>query len=44
MFRIAHKASVCRHAAFESSMRRLDEVGRMLYGWRQRVAGKGAPR
>jgi hypothetical protein len=35
LFRLARGAGVCPRSVFESSMRNLDEVGRMLHGWRQ---------
>lgn len=38
LLRIALKGSVCPHGVFESSMRGLDEVGRMLHGWRSGLA------
>ena len=38
LFRLAHGARVCPHNVFESSMRALDETGRMAHGWRTRAA------
>ena len=40
LFRIARGARVCPSTAFETAMRSLDETGRMLHGWRERL---GAP-
>lgn len=39
LFRIALRAGACPHRVFESSMRTMDEVGRMLHGWRTAVSG-----
>lgn len=41
LFRLALSARACPFTVFESSMRALDEVGRMLHGWREAL---GAPR
>ena len=35
LFRLAKAARVCPRSVFESSVRSLDEVGRMLHGWRE---------
>ena len=40
LFRLAKGARVCPHTVYESSMRSLDEVGRMLHGWRTSVGGR----
>jgi hypothetical protein len=40
LFRLALRARACPHRVFESSMRSLDEVGRMLHGWRSALSGK----
>jgi hypothetical protein len=34
LLRLAHGARACPAATFESALRALDEVGRMLHGWR----------
>ena len=39
LFRLAKGARVCPHNVYESSMRSLDEVGRMLHGWRTGLGG-----
>ncbi|MEM7199624.1 MAG: four helix bundle protein [Planctomycetota bacterium] len=41
LLRLAVALHACPHAAFESAMRRFDEVGRLLHGWRRR--GAAAP-
>lgn len=34
LLRLAHGAQVCPMSTFEGALRGLDEVGRMLHGWR----------
>lgn len=34
LFRLARGSSACPFAVFESSMNAIDEVGRMVHGWR----------
>ena len=41
LFRISRAANPCSRSHFEGAMRRLDEIGRMLHGWRTRLAGQG---
>lgn len=41
LFRLARERSVASAQTFESFMRRIDEVGRMLHGWRTSLAGRG---
>ncbi len=40
LLRLALRAGVCPHNVFESSMRSVDEVGRMLHGWRSTLRHK----
>ena len=40
LFRLAKGARVCPFNVYESSIRSLDEVGRMLHGWRTSIGGK----
>ena len=42
LFRLALGAGACPRRVFESAMRNLDEVGRMLHGWRSALGEKGA--
>ena len=39
LFRLAQGAGACPFKVFETSMRALDECGRMLHGWRQGIGG-----
>jgi hypothetical protein len=41
LFRLAHVARVCPAATYESAARALDEVGRMLHGWRASLEHRG---
>ena len=43
LLRLALRAHACPHKVFESSMRQLDETGRMLHGWRQTLRQTKAP-
>lgn len=43
LLRIARATGVCPHTTFESALRQLDEVGRMLHGWRSAVGGVPEP-
>ena len=43
LLRLALGAKACPFNAFESSMRALDEVGRMLHGWREAASAAKAP-
>ncbi|MCC6782448.1 MAG: diversity-generating retroelement protein Avd [Planctomycetes bacterium] len=40
LFRTAHEARVQPAPGFESAMRRVDEVGRMIHGWRQAIGAR----
>ncbi len=40
LFRLAKGARICPFNVYESAMRSLDEVGRMLHGWRTSIGGK----
>lgn len=40
VLRLALAAGVTSQRGFESALRGIDETGRMLHGWRQRVAGR----
>ncbi len=40
LLRMARSTEACPARTFEQGMRRLDEVGRMLYGWRRTLAEK----
>jgi hypothetical protein len=41
LLRLAHAARHCPARHFEGTVQRLDEVGRMLHGWRRHVHGEG---
>lgn len=41
LLRLARRASACSASVFESAMRALDEVGRMLHGWRTALREPG---
>lgn len=38
LFRLARRAQVCPSGVHETSVRSLDEIGRLLSGWRRRLA------
>ena len=40
LLRLALAARVMPERGFETAMRRMDEVGRMLHGWRQTLRGR----
>jgi hypothetical protein len=40
LFRLARARTIESAENFERAMRRLDEAGRMLHGWRERMAGR----
>jgi hypothetical protein len=45
LLRIARGAGACAAPCFEGALRRIDETGRMIHGWRSRLAaGRAAPR
>ena len=37
LLRLAHTVQACQNKTFEQAMRRIDEIGRMLFGWRTRL-------
>lgn len=43
LLRLAKTIGVCPARTFTGAMRRLDEIGRMLHGWRARLGGEAAP-
>jgi hypothetical protein len=43
LLRIARAENVAAERTFESTMRRIDEVGRMLHGWRKHVESPAPP-
>ena len=38
LFRLAREAGACPFTVFETSMKALDEAGRMIHGWRRKGA------
>ncbi|MEW6073950.1 MAG: four helix bundle protein [Planctomycetota bacterium] len=43
LFRLAVGAGVMPRRGFETAMRGVDEAGRMVHGWRERLADEKAP-
>lgn len=43
LLRIARDSKLQTPAGFENAMRRLDEVGRMVHGWRQAIGERPCP-
>lgn len=37
LFRLSKDCGVCPTSTFEAAVRAVDEIGRMMYGWRQRL-------
>ncbi len=40
LLRLARKTNATSRKAFESAMRRIDEAGRMIHGWRTAIGGR----
>jgi hypothetical protein len=43
LLRISRHARACPASTFESALRFLEEIGRMLYGWRSSLRSGGTP-
>lgn len=41
LFRLARAENCTANHTFEAAMRRIDEIGRMLHGWRKNLGGDG---
>jgi hypothetical protein len=44
LLRVALSRNALPKRSFEAAVRKIDEAGRMLYGWRQSLAGAASPR